>query len=134
MAFPLLSSPAVILLTLHALLKGMETRLVLLSSGCSLALIAGKPLAAFRAFDRSMTLGGLIIGICTAMGFPSVVAATGCERHFADLLIRPLAGTGVFLLPARSPYGPRCSGRRTAAGSEPGAPVLSLLPPVRLLI
>ncbi|WP_295478975.1 hypothetical protein [uncultured Sutterella sp.] len=125
MHWSLLDSTAVILLTLHALLKGMETRLVLLSSGCSLALIAGEPLAAFRAFDRSMTLGGLIIGICTAMG---------CERHFADLLIRPLAGTGVFLLPARSPYGPRCSGRRTAAGSEPGAPVLSLLPPVRLLI
>ena len=57
MHWSLLDSTAVILLTLHALLKGMETRLVLLSSGCSLALIAGEPLAAFRAFDRSMTLG-----------------------------------------------------------------------------
>ena len=59
-----------------ALIKRYETRLVLLTAGLLMAVLSLEPMIAFKQFDKSMTNGSLIIAICSAMGFASVVALT----------------------------------------------------------
>lgn len=64
-----------------ALIKRYETRLVLLSAGILMALLSLEPMIAFKQFDKSMTNATLIIAICSAMGFASVVSLTKCDVH-----------------------------------------------------
>ena len=86
--------------TVWALIKRYETRLVLITAGLVMALVSLEPLTAFRQFDKSMTNGSLIIAICSAMGFAAVVSLTKCDVHLVVLLTRPLKKLGVLLLPA----------------------------------
>lgn len=65
----------VVCATVYALIKRYETRLVLLTAGLVMTLIAMDPMAAFKQFDKSMTNGSLIIAICSG--------ARLCRRHFA---------------------------------------------------
>lgn len=90
----------VVALTVAALIKRYETRLVLLTAGVVMALLSFNPLAAFQQFDKSMTSGALIIAICSAMGFAAVVSMTKCDLHLVALLTKPLRRAGVLLLPA----------------------------------
>lgn len=82
-----------------ALVKRCETRLVLLAAGFLMACLAMNPMEAFRQFDKSMTNGGLIISICSAMGFAAVVSLTKCDVHLVALLTKPLKKVGFLLLP-----------------------------------
>lgn len=86
--------------TVWALIKRYETRLVLITAGLVMAVVSLEPLTAFRQFDKSMTNGSLIIAICSAMGFAAVVSLTKCDVHLVALLTRPLKKLGVLLLPA----------------------------------
>ena len=83
-----------------ALIKRYETRLVLLSAGILMALLSLEPMIAFKQFDKSMTNATLIIAICSAMGFASVVSLTKCDVHLVALLTKPLKKLGLMLLPA----------------------------------
>ena len=47
-----------------------------------------------------MTNATLIIAICSAMGFASVVSLTKCDVHLVALLTKPLKKLGLMLLPA----------------------------------
>lgn len=90
---------AVVILTVWALVKRLETRLVLLVAGLVMCLLSGDPLAAFKQFDKSMTNPNLIIAICSALGFAGVVSLTKCDVHLVALLTKPLKRIGVLLLP-----------------------------------
>ena len=91
---------AVVAVTIWALIKRYETRLVLLCAGLVMAVCSLDPLMAFRQFDKSMTNANLIIAICSAMGFAAVVSLTQCDKHLVTLLTRPLKSLGLLLLPA----------------------------------
>lgn len=91
---------AITIITVWALIKRYETRLVLLTSGLVMALLSMKPLLALQQFDKSMTNPALIIAICSAMGFAGVVSLTKCDLHLVALLTKPLKRLGIFLLPA----------------------------------
>ena len=86
----------VIIVTVWALLKRYESRLVLLAAGFLMAIVCGDALEAFHQFDKSMTNGGLIISICSAMGFAAVISITHCDDHLIRLLIAPLGKLGFF--------------------------------------
>lgn len=86
--------------TIWGLLKRYESRLVLLVGGFFMAILSLNPMMAFQQFDKSMTNGGLIIAICSAMGFAGVVALTKCDLHLVALLTKPLKKLGFFLMPA----------------------------------
>lgn len=90
----------VVIATVYALIKRYETRLVLLTSGFVMAFISLQPMIAFKQFDKSMTNGSLIIAICSALGFATVISLTKCDVHLVSLLMRPLKKLGVFLLPS----------------------------------
>ena len=76
-------------LTVCAIIKLYETRLVLFVSGLVMALLSLDPMMAFKQFDKSMTNGSLIIAICSAMGFAAVISVTKCDAHLVRLLTQP---------------------------------------------
>lgn len=90
----------IVILSVFALVKRYESRLVLLCAGFLMAFISMKPMVAFQQFDKSMTNGGLIIAICSAIGFAAVISYTKCDVHLVTLLTKPLKKLGFFLLPA----------------------------------
>lgn len=100
MSVTLLFALLVVIATVWALVKRIETRLVLITGGLAMALFSLEPLVAFEQFDKSMTNSSLIIAICSAMGFAAAVSFTKCDVHLVALLTRPLKRLGVLLLPA----------------------------------
>ncbi len=90
---------AVVILTIWALVKRYETRLVLFAAGLVLCCISLAPMNAFNAFAKSMTNGGLIMAICASMGFAYVSSFTKCDQHLVQLLASPIRGLGIFLIP-----------------------------------
>lgn len=59
----------IVILTVAALIKRYETRLVLLASGFLMTCLSLDPMQGLNAFAKSMTNSGLIMAICSAMGF-----------------------------------------------------------------
>ena len=90
---------AIVALTLVALVKRYETRLVLCVSGLLMCIISLDPMAAYNQFAKSMTTGNLIQSICSAMGFAFLVSYTKCDIHLVQLLTRPMKSLGLFLIP-----------------------------------
>ena len=89
----------VVILTIAALIKRYETRLVLFTAGLILCCVSMQPMTAFNAFAKSMTNGGLIMAICASMGFAYVSSYTKCDQHLVHLLSKPIRGLGIFLVP-----------------------------------
>ena len=80
---------AVIILTVYALAKRMETRLVLFTAGFFLCVLAMNPLAALNSFASSMAKGSLIMAICSSMGF-AFVSQFGSLFSLSDSRFRHL--------------------------------------------
>ena len=90
---------AVIVLTIYALVKRIETRMVLFLAGLVMCLIAGSPVAPVKAFIKGMTNPTLVPAICSAMGFAAVVTASKCDLHLVKALATPLRSLGALLIP-----------------------------------
>ncbi|HDL5698711.1 TPA: C4-dicarboxylate transporter DcuC [Mannheimia haemolytica] len=88
-----------IIATIYLLIKKHETRTVLIAMGLGMALLTLQPMAALDAFAKSMTSSGLIMAICSSMGFAYVMKSTGCDNHLVQLLTKPLSGLKFFLIP-----------------------------------
>ncbi|WP_273403443.1 C4-dicarboxylate transporter DcuC [Actinobacillus porcinus] len=88
-----------ILVTIYLLIKKYETRTVLIAVGLLMAILTFNPMAALDAFAKSMTSGGLIMAICSSMGFAYVMKYTQCDTHLVHLLTKPLSGLKFFLIP-----------------------------------
>ena len=99
MTWTIWMAAVVVILTIAALLKRWETRLVLFTAGLVMAILSGAPNVALKAFVTNMTNGSLITSICSSMGFAAVIAITRCDVHFVGLLVKPLGKLGIFLLP-----------------------------------
>ena len=90
---------AVTLVTVWALIKRYETRLVLLAAGLFLCCISLDPMYGLDAMGKSMTNKSLIMAICGSMGFAFVASYTQCDRSLVHYLTSPIRGLGIFLLP-----------------------------------
>lgn len=90
----------VVAITIWALIKRYETRLVLITAGLFLTCISLAPLNGLNAFAKSMTNSGLIMAICSAMGFAMVIQMTKCDVHLVRLLAAPMSRLGFILIPA----------------------------------
>lgn len=90
---------AVIILTVYALAKRMETRLVLFTAGFVLCVLSMNPMEALNSFAKSMTKGGLIMAICSSMGFAFVSRYVKADRSLVHYLASPIRGLGIFLIP-----------------------------------
>ena len=90
---------AVTILTVYALIKRLETRLVLFTAGFVLCLVSMDPLSALNSFAKSMTNNSLVMAICSSMGFTFIANYTQCDRSLVHYLAAPIRGLGVFLIP-----------------------------------
>ncbi|PJG84276.1 C4-dicarboxylate transporter DcuC [Conservatibacter flavescens] len=88
-----------IIVTIYLLIKKYETRTVLIGMGLIMAIITLNPMSALDAFAKSMTSSGLIMAICSSMGFAYVMKYTECDTHLVHLLTKPLSGLKFFLIP-----------------------------------
>ena len=90
---------AVTILTVYALIKRLETRLVLFTAGFVLCLVSMDPLSALNSFAKSMTNNSLVMAICSSMGFAFIANYTQCDRSLVHYLAAPIRGLSVFLIP-----------------------------------
>ncbi len=90
---------AVIIVTVWALIKRWETRLVLITAGLFLCCISLAPMNGLNAFAKSMTNNSLIMAICGSMGFAFTASYTKCDRSLVYYLATPIRGLGIFLIP-----------------------------------
>lgn len=88
-----------IIATVYLLIKKYETRTVLIGVGLLMSILTLNPMGALDAFAKSMTSGGLIMAICSSMGFAYVMKYTQCDTHLVHLLTKPLSGLKFFLIP-----------------------------------
>lgn len=80
---------SIVAATAWFIVRRHDIRLALLGGGLALALLAGRPLAVFDTFARSM-VAAMVAPICAAMGFAAVLRATGCDRDLVRFLMAPL--------------------------------------------
>jgi DcuC family C4-dicarboxylate transporter len=90
---------AVIFVTIWALIKRWETRLVLIAAGLFLCIISLDPMMGLNQFAKSMTNNSLIMAICGSMGFAFTATYTQCDRSLVHYLAAPIRGLGLFLVP-----------------------------------
>ena len=72
---------------------------VLIGVGLIMSILTLNPMGALDAFAKSMTSGGLIMAICSSMGFAYVMKYTQCDTHLVHLLTKPLSGLKFLLIP-----------------------------------
>lgn len=84
---------AVTLVTVWALIKRYETRLVLLAAGLFLCCISLDPMYGLDAMGKSMTNKSLIMAICGSMGFAFVASYTQCDRSLVHYLASSVRGS-----------------------------------------
>lgn len=89
----------VIVITIYLLIKQYETRMVLFCSGLVMAIIAGDPMAAFKAFSQAMKENQLFEAIISVMGFAMVMKVTECDQHLVHWLAKGLKRVGPLLIP-----------------------------------
>ena len=89
----------ILIATIYLLIKQYDTRMVLFCSGLLMAIIAGQPMAAFKAFSHAMEESRIFEPIISVMGFAMVLKYTECDKHLVHLLARYLKKAGPFLIP-----------------------------------
>lgn len=99
MSFTAWIALAVIFVTVWALIKRYETRIVLIAAGLFLCVISLAPMTGLNQFAKSMTNNALIMAICSSMGFAFAASYTGCDRSLVHYLASPVRGLGIFLIP-----------------------------------
>ena len=89
----------VVLATIYLMVKQYENRLVLFCSGMLMALLAGDPMAGFKAFSHAMQENRLFESIISVMGFAMVMKLTECDKHLIQWLAKGLKRVGPLLIP-----------------------------------
>ncbi len=90
----------VVLVTVYALVKRYETRMVLFGAGIALAIIAGNPMSVFNSFSHAMKETKLFENIIAAMGFAMVMKVTQCDKHLVAFLGKGAKFAGGLIIPA----------------------------------
>ncbi len=89
----------ILALTFAAIIKRLETRMVLFFSGLLMAILSGQPIKVFDAFIAAMINRSLVPIICTVMGFAYVMKATKCDMHLVQLLAGSIKKVSSLLIP-----------------------------------
>ena len=99
MTFGIFLSLIVILLTVVAVLRGIDVRLALILAAIVLGLLGGNLPAIVRMFLSTLASEQFVVPICTAMGFAHVLRRTGCDQHLVHLLVKPIEYVRFLILP-----------------------------------
>ncbi len=88
-----------IIATAVAMVKRIESRMVLIVAGFVMAIAAMDPMTAFQGLTKGMTESNLICNICSVMAFAFVMKYTECDKHLSNAVARPLRHVRFFLIP-----------------------------------
>ena len=91
----------IVVLTIVAIIKRWEVRLVLFTSGALMAILSKNPFGAVTYFTSAsgMVNAGLVTVICITMGFAYVLKLTECDAHLINAIVRPLSKLEKILIP-----------------------------------
>lgn len=89
----------IVLAAFGAIIRRFEIRIVLLSAGFMMAILAGNPATAIDAFSAAMVNGDLVPAICSVIGFSFVLKVTGCEGQLIQALSGFACKYRIFLIP-----------------------------------
>jgi DcuC family C4-dicarboxylate transporter len=89
----------ILILTIVALVKRLETRMVLIAAGFIMAILSLNPMAAFNGFTDAMTNKNLVMNIVSVMGFAYVMNMTKCNAHLVHGATGVLKYVGFLLIP-----------------------------------
>lgn len=89
----------IIILTIVAMIRKIESRLVLIVAGFIMALAALEPMSAFNGLTKGMTESNLICNICSVMAFAFVMKYTECDLHLSNAVSSPLHKVRLVLVP-----------------------------------
>lgn len=89
----------IVILTFAAIIKKLETRMVLFTAGLVMCIVGGDVNAAIMAFTKTMVHGTLVPTICTVMGFSFVMKLTKCDQHLVTALSGVLSRGKLILIP-----------------------------------
>lgn len=88
-----------VVITLALLVKGYESRMVLIGAGIVMCLAGTfSPMGALDAFSKGMS-SGMIPSACSAMGFALVMRYTGCDKHLINFLAKGLMKVQWLIIP-----------------------------------
>lgn len=90
---------AIVILTFAAIIKGYETRLVLIVGGVVMGLIGGMPMPVVNEFSATLVNKTIVPMTCVTMGFSYVLRTTGCGNDIVNLASRMLKSAGFMILP-----------------------------------
>lgn len=85
--------------TICALIRRIETRLVLFVSGLIMCTLALSPIVALDSFAGRMATASLVQAICSVMGFAFVMNYTKCDQQLVNLFTGALGKIGIFIIP-----------------------------------
>lgn len=85
--------------TIYALIRRIETRLVLFISGLIMCTLALSPIVALDSFAGRMATASLVQAICSVMGFAFVMNYTKCDQQLVNLFTGALGKIGIFIIP-----------------------------------
>jgi DcuC family C4-dicarboxylate transporter len=89
----------VILVSIIAITRRADARLVLLLAGFALGVVAGNPSAILRMFFLTISNEQFVLPICCAVGFGYMLRHTQCDQHLVQLLVKPLRYVSFLLIP-----------------------------------
>ena len=89
----------IVVATFIAIIKRLETRLVLLLSGLLMCFIGGQLGAGTTAFVKELTNPGLVPTICTVLGFSYVMEYTKCTEHMVYFISAGLKKMTKIIIP-----------------------------------
>ncbi len=90
---------AVIILSVAAIVRGVNVQLALIASGLALGALGGRADAVVRVLLATLADERFVVPICTALGFSYVLRHTGCDRHLVHALIGPVSRVRFLLVP-----------------------------------
>ena len=76
MTFSMIGATVIVILTVAALLKRYETRLVLITAGLAMGIISFAPHIALANMMKNMTNASMILAICSSLGFAAGFSIT----------------------------------------------------------
>ncbi|MEG1832280.1 MAG: C4-dicarboxylate transporter DcuC [Burkholderiaceae bacterium] len=91
---------AIVITTMVAMARKVDSRIALLAGGAALTLLARDIEPWLAALGSGLSNLGLFAVILPATGFACVVRATGCDRALVELLVPPLRALHHGLIPA----------------------------------
>jgi len=113
-----------LILTIIAMVKRFESRMVLIVAGILMCACAGDLFAAFKGLTKGMTEKDLICNICSVMAFAFVMTYTQCDKHLGRGVGKFLKPLTLILIPASvlatwfvNISLPSCAGVSAAIGS-----------------